>query len=80
MPDWNPLQVGLLVGLVAGAAWTARTLLKQHAIAGVWMVVELRFWRALATNFVISFLVAVLVSTLLAAVAWVIYGLLLRVV
>jgi hypothetical protein len=73
-------MIGLLAGLVVAAAWSVRLVLKQHAIAGVWMVTELRSWRSLATNFVISFLVVALISSLLAAIVWVLNGLVLRVV
>jgi hypothetical protein len=80
VPDWNPLQVGLFVGVLCGALWSTRTVWKQHTIAGVWMLGESRFWRSLVTGFAITFILGALISSLLAAIAWLLHGLLLRVI
>lgn len=64
------LQIVLIVGIVCGALWTARTALKRYHIASFWMVIEARFWRSLLINFVAAFLISGLLATLLATLVW----------
>ena len=75
MPDWSPLQIGLVVGIVCGALWSARTTLKRYEIASFWMVIEARFWRSLAVGFVAAFVISGLLASLLAAIVWLLLGL-----
>ncbi|MDA8216045.1 MAG: hypothetical protein M0Z94_00350 [Dehalococcoidales bacterium] len=74
MPEWNPFQVALLVGFVGGSLWSLRTVVKNHEIAGVWMVIEKRFWRSLAVGFAIAFVLFGLLAMLLSGLVWVILG------
>ena len=74
MPEWSPLQVGLIVGLVCGAFWSGRTALKRYHIASFWMVVEAKFWRSLAIGFAIAFVVSGLLATILAGIVWLLLG------
>ena len=76
MTDWSPLAVGLYVGLVCAALWSARTVHKHHGIAGFYMVIEARFWRSLATGFATAFLLAGLMASLLAGLIWLLASLL----
>lgn len=80
MPDWNPLQVGLVVGVVSGLLWSTRVVIKQHRLAGVWMLFESRFWRSMATGFAITFVLGTLVAAILAGVVWLLNALILRLV
>lgn len=80
MPDWNPLLVGLLAGLVSGSLWSLRTVWKQFGVAGFWMLIEARFWRSLVTGFAITFLLGGIVFSLLAAIVWLLHGVALRLV
>ncbi len=80
MPEWSPLQVGVLVGILCAALWSARTVAKNHSIAGLYMLIERKFWRSLAMGFAVAFIVAGLVVSLLATVLWLLHGLVLRLV
>lgn len=80
MPDWSPLQIGLILGALCGALWSARTVAKNHSVAGVYMLIERRFWRSLVTGFTVAFVVVGLLASLLATVAWLLHGLLLQLV
>ncbi len=78
MPEWSPLQVGVLVGIVCAGLWTARTIAKSHSIAGFYMLIERKFWRSLAMNFAVAFIVSGLLVSLLATFLWLLHGLVLR--
>ena len=76
MTGWNPLTVGLYVGFVCAVLWSARTVYKNHGVAGFYMVIETRFWRSLAIGFTAAFLAAGLLASLLASVVWLLVRLL----
>lgn len=80
MPEWSPLQVGVLAGIVCAVLWTARTIAKSHSIAGFFMVIERRFWRSLVLSFAVAFVISGLLVSLLATILWLLHGLVLRLV
>lgn len=74
MPSWTPVQVALFVGLLTGSLWTMRVVAKNYSIAGLYMLIESRFYRSVVVNFTIAALVFGLIALLLAGLVWVLVG------
>ncbi len=67
---WNPLEVGLALGVAAAVVWGIRVAWIRFHISGPFMLFELRFWRSLLTNSLVVLALGSVVFSTIAAVPW----------